>query len=157
MLKHSVTVVLYMTERTAHQDSPTLLQILHRMQILSMVRFSKEYAAAQNDAYKRIVLENSGMLVAETEEQEAQLNREQLREWWSKSFSTFHQVCTVLHDNTVQFQTFPAACLFALRLIKSFLSCVLPYLFSVASLRLFFFLSCCACMQAVSVTTLLEW
>jgi hypothetical protein len=37
-----------------------------------MIRFSKEYASAQNGAYKRIVLENSGLLVSEAEEQEAQ-------------------------------------------------------------------------------------
>jgi hypothetical protein len=81
-----------------------------------MIRFSTEYAGAQNDAYRRIVLENSGMLTSENEEQGAQVNREQLREWWSKSFSTFHQVCTVLHDCNEQLLTSSTSYLLPLHL-----------------------------------------
>jgi hypothetical protein len=61
-----------------------------------MIQFSKEVASAQNDAYKRIVLDNAGMLAADSAAEDAQINVMHLREWWGKSYSAFHQVRTIL-------------------------------------------------------------
>jgi hypothetical protein len=63
-----------------------------------MLRFSREYAAAQNDAYRRIVLENADMLLSENGDPDAQVTHAQLREWWNRSFSAFLQV----RNETVQ-------------------------------------------------------
>jgi hypothetical protein len=51
------------------------------MRVCSMMRFSKEFAAAQNEGYRSIVLENAGMSLSETDDPEAQVTHTHLREW----------------------------------------------------------------------------
>jgi hypothetical protein len=52
------------------------------LQVLGMVQFGKEVATAQNDAYKRIVLDNAEMLLAGNAAEEEQVTIAHLREWW---------------------------------------------------------------------------
>jgi hypothetical protein len=68
------------------------------LQVLTMIQFSKDVASAQNESYKRIVMENSKLLLKEDVAEDTEVNDVQLREWWSRSLSAFQQVQTVLHD-----------------------------------------------------------
>jgi hypothetical protein len=63
------------------------------------VQFSMEFAAAQKDADKRIILENEKLLHSEDEPPGSTVSATLPKEWWRKSASAFQQVCTFLRTH----------------------------------------------------------
>jgi hypothetical protein len=58
------------------------------LQVSRMVQFSMAFAAAQNDADKRIILENEKLIHSEDEPPESRVSATLLKEWWRKCFPT---------------------------------------------------------------------